>query len=49
MSPVGAAWKDQLGEKGSLTFLLLPMGSKAWQREQHKHGWLAMLGLTEGV
>lgn len=28
MSPVGEAGKDQLWEKGSLTFLLLPMGSK---------------------
>lgn len=47
MSPLGAAGKDQLGEKGSLTFLHLPWEAKP--SREHKHGWLAMLGLIEGV
>lgn len=49
MSPVGAARKDQLWEKCSLIFPLVPMGSKAQQSEQHALGCLGMLGLSEGV
>lgn len=53
MSPVGAAREDQcrseLLEKGSLAFLLLPMGSKTWQREKCGVGCLGMLGISEGV
>lgn len=36
-------------EKGSLAFLLLPVGSKTQQREKRGVGCLAMLGITESL